>query len=110
MAPADRVALPNCVPHSVVPGIVFAPHTGRSGGPAVLRRGRRDVIGSHAVLLALSARWLRSPRYGPLDWLSRRAALRWLVPNSAPARVSRLVRAFTATASRERTADDLPLS
>ncbi len=70
-AAVGRVALSNYILQSVILGVVFTAYgfglVGRLSYGAVAGL----VVGIYAVQAALSALWLRSHRYGPLEWLLR---------------------------------------
>ncbi|SDO49978.1 uncharacterized protein SAMN05421507_102725 [Lentzea jiangxiensis] len=70
-APAGRVALSNYILQSVVLGVVFTAYglglVGRLSYGAIAG----VVIGVYAIQLVVSALWLRSHRYGPLERLLR---------------------------------------
>ncbi|WP_258903321.1 DUF418 domain-containing protein [Actinokineospora sp. UTMC 2448] len=70
-APVGRVALSNYILQSVILSLVFTAYgLGLVGNlPYAAVAGLVVVI--YAIQLALSALWLRSHRYGPLEWLLR---------------------------------------
>jgi uncharacterized protein len=70
-APAGRLALSNYVLQSVVLGVVFTAYGLGLMGTLPYGAVCGLVVGIYAVQLALSALWLRSHRYGPLEWLLR---------------------------------------
>ncbi|WP_228122195.1 DUF418 domain-containing protein [Saccharothrix syringae] len=70
-APAGRVALSNYILQSVVLGVVFTAYGFGLMGTLSYGAVAGLVVGIYAVQLALSALWLRSHRYGPLEWLLR---------------------------------------
>ncbi|MEU4769391.1 DUF418 domain-containing protein [Actinosynnema sp. NPDC023794] len=72
-APAGRVALSNYVLQSVILGLVFTAYGLSLVGTLVPGAVAGLVVGIYLVQLALSALWLRSHRYGPLEWLLRAA-------------------------------------
>ncbi|GIH96994.1 hypothetical protein Psi01_76240 [Planobispora siamensis] len=75
LAPAGRVAASNYIGQSVLACLVFTGYglalAGRLEPIAVM--GVAAVI--YAVLLTLSARWLRHHRQGPIEWALRRFTL-----------------------------------
>ncbi|WP_231648108.1 DUF418 domain-containing protein [Saccharothrix sp. NRRL B-16348] len=70
-APAGRVALSNYLLQSAVLGVVFTAYGFGLVGTLSYGAVAGLVVGIYAVQLALSALWLRSHRYGPLEWLLR---------------------------------------
>ncbi|WP_084963631.1 DUF418 domain-containing protein [Thermoactinospora rubra] len=75
LAPAGRVAASNYVGQSVLCCLVFTGYGLALGGrlPPLAVMGVAASI--YAVLLVLSAWWLRSHRYGPVEWVLRRITL-----------------------------------
>ncbi|ONI90073.1 hypothetical protein ALI22I_14025 [Saccharothrix sp. ALI-22-I] len=70
-APAGRVALSNYILQSAILGVVFTAYGLGLVGTLSYSAVAGLVVGIYAVQLALSALWLRSHRYGPLEWLLR---------------------------------------
>jgi uncharacterized protein len=80
LAPAGRMALTTYVSQSLIGVSLFYGLGLGLHGRVGLAEGTLVALGIFALQCALAARWLRSFRFGPLEWLWRRATYGVRVP------------------------------
>nr|BFE88205.1 hypothetical protein GCM10020093_108060 [Planobispora longispora] len=81
LAPAGRVAASNYIGQSVLACLVFTGYGLALAGELAPVAVMGVAAAIYAVLLTLSARWLRHHRQGPIEWLLRRFTLLSAAPS-----------------------------